>query len=301
MDKINKHVFNFSLTELSSNSGKVFKLDSDKLLNRLKEIVISEKHALKQKRDRSNKKYNWKKEPDLKTEQGKAKHFIKNFYIKYVGNPSQNGGYFNYQEGPREDLKSYKKIINKTLSCEEYVRMFGYGKDQEGYLFVYEDPKTSSEFVSYILENNIVDLEDYVTVNGKKLMTYGYALFLYSMRSSDFKLAEQFKKYITLERYFTKIERRCNDIFKTIKKVDSKFINWSEVDNKGWYNLLVNKIGELEFLLGTLPNGLLDSSLAKELNQNEINAEVNLFDEDFNFTSDKNWKDKLKTFMKVKD
>lgn len=195
-----KNSFEFEVKEFTSKSGKVYKIDADRLVSGFKEDIAAALEKVKADVKADNEEFEWNQPCDLATEEGRSRYFHENFYIHYQGSPSLNGGKFHYGKGSRDSHKKphdgYKKLIEQTLSCDKDHRMFGYGRNQLGMKYVEENVDTSAKFIEFLLANKIVDLNSYVMDYSEKkptrLMKYGEALYWYCVRSNNKDLATKF-------------------------------------------------------------------------------------------------------------
>lgn len=205
--------FEFKVREFKTKSGESLNIDVDKLIEVFKMQVDQEDTRLLKLVESKDKEYEWDKPCDLTTDEGRAKYFIKNFYVNYFGGSSNVG-------------ENYKQLIHDTLSCEKYVRMWGYGKDQSGFLHVKEDKETSTKFINYLIDNRIIKLGDYIIHNGdydekkkgEKVMTYGHALFIYCVRSNNLELADKFIEYVRESKEYKNIAYDINKTWLCCRK-----------------------------------------------------------------------------------
>jgi hypothetical protein len=123
-------------------------------------------------------------------------YFLKNFFIKYRGNPSQNGGNFNFTGfNASEDIyylkkeDSYINLIETSLKCLRIYREYGYGDNQEGGKHITEDKETSTLFVDWLL-NNMTKFD-----NPEKIYI---GLLYYCLRSGDVESINKFSDKINL-------------------------------------------------------------------------------------------------------
>ena len=106
---MSKKTINIESIRKESKLGKVYEISADVLVEKFNNIVQNHIESIDLQVKLDNEEYEWNKEPDMTTEHGIAKYFIKNFYINYQGNPSQNGGVFYFHKGKREHLNKLKK------------------------------------------------------------------------------------------------------------------------------------------------------------------------------------------------
>lgn len=308
----------FELKSLKRKSklGNVYELDLEGLLYNFNLMVEREKDKIDRQVKLDNEKFEWDKDPDMTTEYGLAKYFIKNLYIIYYGNPSMNGGRFMFGKGDKSDLKRYKEIIADTLSCSDLSRSWGYGRNQLGYKYVEENLETSNKFVDYLINYNIVDLNDHILDNGdyggdkgEKLQTYGHAILLYLIRSNNYDRAKEFLKYAN-ENFKDIVASEIKDFYSYVERVDSRFVkDLNEYNRKGWLEALEREIEKFLFLTNLYPTAFLDKygdenyclRDYEKFKYKDFNTTLNIISDDNELTIRDTWREELNDFFTIKE
>jgi hypothetical protein len=298
-----------------SKLGNSYEVTVEELVNEFNYIVSKHEAKIDGMVKSDNEKFEWDKEPDMTTDYGLAKYFVKNLYITFHGNPSQNGGNFIFGKGDKSGLNNYKDIIRDTLSCSELSRSWGYGRNQLGYKFVEEDLETSNKFVDYLINYNIVDLNDYILNNGdygnkkgEKLQTYGHAILLYLIRSENYDRAKDFLKYAD-KSFKQAAAKEINSFYSWAERVDSGFVKrLSEHQRESWTNSLDIEITKFLFLSKLYPTAFLDNYGDNSYNlkdyekfkYHDFNTTLNIISDDNELTIRDTWREELKDFFTVK-
>lgn len=311
---MSKKTINIESIRKESKLGKVYEISADVLVEKFNNIVKNHIESIDLQVKLDNEEYEWNKEPDMTTEHGIAKYFIKNFYINYQGNPSQNGGFFYFGKGKREHLNKFKEIINYTLSCSCLLRDWGYGRNQLGMKFVEEDLDTSNKFVDYLINYNVVNLDEYVISDGsygenegEKIQTYGHAILLYLIRSDNFDRARDFLSYAD-ESFKKAVAFRMYSFFDYIEGVDRKFIKGlMEWERNSWRKNLEEKITSFLFLSELYPTAFLDKYTHENdrrdyerFKYQDLNTTLNIIDDNDNITIRDSWRQELEDFFVIK-
>lgn len=249
--KIMKSTLNYILEEYKSASGEIFRADQKLVIEKLQEIISDHNIAASARARDDEDQYLYNLPGDLTTKLGINKEFFRQFFITFIGNPSTNGGHFNYRgynigDEYHTDENAHLKYIARTLSCFNPSRWYGFGKDQMGYKYVDETKEVSAKFVDFILDNKVIDLNASLEHG-----SYAIGLLFYCLRSGDVISINKFKTHLLNESNPTlkfAIFGAFNNVLEKLIKVNIPALGMQLYAN-GWHELVHTSHKKLVSLL----------------------------------------------------
>ncbi len=266
----NAKSFQFDIRTFTSISGEAFTLDDSFIQKRVQDFITKLESDEEENCKKSDIVFEFDSTEDKLSTQIASNTFFKNFYISYYGNPSQNGGNFNfkaydvtkdtnhlYHDSGKKKGNGYQYYIAKGLACNLPYRSWGYGVNQIGTKFIYEEKEAAKDFAEFMIDKSCMDLNgNNPHVESKFKKNIGEGLFWYCVRSLYFDRLGELVGYITnLEHMPLMVESMYADLTKELTEDGIKRKGY-----KTWLKNQLDKIAGVESVLDLNESNLYEDA-----------------------------------------
>lgn len=254
----NENPFSLNVKTFTSVTGETFNLNQTLLQSELQKFIDNMEKELESKCKKSDIIAEFDSTENKTDTQIASNTFFKKFFIKYVGNPSMNGGIFNYgtydvtrhtdhlYHDSDMNGNGYQYYIANGIACRFPYRDWGYGPNQLACKHIKEDKETAKEFIDFMFTKSgmfLCDDNPHVDKRGKA--NIGEGLFWYCIRSMYFDRLGELIDYVeNLEHLPLHLEKLYENLSRNLSK-DS--VKRSEFN--GWFKYELTKISGFQSII----------------------------------------------------